>query len=143
MSARRSRHRETINRSAEIDYTHKKQTGGAGQYARIKIRFAPLPPGQRVRVREPRWSAAPCRRNTCPASRRAALVNRERRLGRVPGHRSEAELIDGAYHDVDSSVWPSRSPPGGLQGRRHEGGAELLEADHAGRGGDPDEYMAT
>src|SRR5438094_7723026 len=38
-------YRETITRPAEIDYTHKKQTGGAGQYARIKLRFAPLPPG--------------------------------------------------------------------------------------------------
>ncbi len=38
-------YRETITRPAEIDYTHKKQTGGSGQYARVKIRFEPLPPG--------------------------------------------------------------------------------------------------
>src|SRR6266567_1279980 len=38
-------YRETITRIAEIDYTHKKQTGGAGQFARVKIRFEPLPPG--------------------------------------------------------------------------------------------------
>ena len=45
-------YRETITRTAEIDYTHKKQTGGAGQYARVKIRFEPLPPGGGLRVRE-------------------------------------------------------------------------------------------
>ena len=38
-------YRETITRAAEVDYTHKKQTGGSGQYARVKMRFDPLPPG--------------------------------------------------------------------------------------------------
>ncbi len=38
-------YRETITRAAEIDYTHKKQTGGSGQYARVKLRFEPLSPG--------------------------------------------------------------------------------------------------
>ncbi|MGA3304932.1 MAG: elongation factor G, partial [Stellaceae bacterium] len=35
-------YRETITRTSEVDYTHKKQTGGSGQYARVKIRFEPL-----------------------------------------------------------------------------------------------------
>src|ERR1700758_5214188 len=38
-------YRETISRVHEEDYTHKKQSGGSGQYARVKIRFEPLPPG--------------------------------------------------------------------------------------------------
>ncbi|MBT5039007.1 MAG: elongation factor G, partial [Rhodospirillaceae bacterium] len=38
-------YRETITRAAEVDYTHKKQSGGAGQFARVKIEIEPLKPG--------------------------------------------------------------------------------------------------
>ena len=41
-------YRETITRAGEIDYTHRKQTGGAGQFARVKIDFRPLPVGSGV-----------------------------------------------------------------------------------------------
>ena len=82
-------YRETITRPAEIDYTHKKQTGGAGQYARVKIRFEPLPPGQRVRVRE--FGGRRRRAEGIRAGRRegAQGLDRERRARRLPGDRPE------------------------------------------------------
>jgi elongation factor G len=47
-------YRETITRAADIDYTHKKQSGGSGQFARVKITFEPNPAGRGLRVREHR-----------------------------------------------------------------------------------------
>ena len=45
-------YRETITKPVEIDYTHKKQTGGSGQFARVKIGFEPRRAGRGLRVRE-------------------------------------------------------------------------------------------
>jgi elongation factor G len=62
-------YRETITRTKEKDYTHK-QTGGTGQFARVKIIFEPNPDGDDF-VFDRRSSAARCRRNSSPACRRA------------------------------------------------------------------------
>ena len=45
-------YRETITKAVEIDYTHKKQTGGTGQFARVKLVFEPNEAGQGLRVRK-------------------------------------------------------------------------------------------
>merc|ERR1712070_1360483 len=67
-------YREAITSSAEIDYTHKKQSGGSGQYARVKLTFEPKDLAEEDNM------------------------DFEFVLG------IKATLIDGAYHDVDSSV---------------------------------------
>jgi elongation factor G len=97
-------YRERINKRAEIDYTHKKQTGGTGQFARIKLIFEPGDPGTGF---------------TFESQIVGGSVPKEYIPGVVKGLESsvsngllagfplidlKATLIDGAYHDVDSSV---------------------------------------
>jgi elongation factor G len=96
--------RETITRTVEHDYTHKKQTGGAGQYARVKIRFEPLPRGGGFEFDNAVVGGAVPREFVPGVEKglRAALD-----AGVYAGYPTidfKASLIDGAYHDVDSNV---------------------------------------
>ena len=64
-------YRETLTKKTEIDYTHKKQTGGTGQFAQVKFVFEPTEAGAGFGS-NPRSSAARCRRNISPASKKAS-----------------------------------------------------------------------
>ncbi len=97
-------YRETITKKAEVDYTHKKQTGGAGQFARIKLRFEPLEPGEGyVFVNSIVGGSVP--REYIPGVEKGLLQACE--AGVIAGFPMidyKVTLFDGAYHDVDSSV---------------------------------------
>ena len=97
-------YRETITKPVEIDYIHKKQTGGAGQFARVEILFEPGEPGEGfVFVNKVHGGSVP--KDFIPGvekgldSARASGV-----LAGFPVIDLKASLIDGASHDVDSSV---------------------------------------
>ncbi len=97
-------YRETITRSAEIDYTHKKQTGGSGQFARIELQFAPLAPGEGF-VFENKVTGGAVPREFIPGVQKG--LNSARETGVLAGFPLidfKATLVDGASHDVDSSV---------------------------------------
>ncbi len=96
-------YRETISRTYEIDYTHKKQSGGAGQFARIKIRFEPLEPGEGfVFASEIFGGAVP--KEFIPAVEKGFKTSKERGvLTGAPMVDFKVTLLDGAYHDVDST----------------------------------------
>jgi len=97
-------YRETITKSTEIDYTHKKQSGGAGQFARVKIIFEPLNPGSGF-VFESKIVGGAIPREFIPGVEKG--LNNIKETGVVAGYPLidfKATLIDGAFHDVDSSV---------------------------------------
>ncbi len=97
-------YRETITRAYEINYTHKKQTGGAGQFARVKIVFEPLPPGEGY-LFENKIHGGSVPREYIPGVEKG--LNSARSSGILAGFPVidfKATLIDGASHDVDSSV---------------------------------------
>ncbi|MFO0294573.1 MAG: elongation factor G [Rhodospirillales bacterium] len=97
-------YRETISKAAEIDYTHKKQSGGSGQYARIKLRFEPLAPGGGYEFENDIVGGAvpkeyiPGVEKGLEGSRNSGVL-----VG-FPVIDFKITLIDGAYHDVDSSA---------------------------------------
>jgi elongation factor G len=97
-------YRETITRGAEIDYTHKKQTGGSGQFARVKLVFEPLGPGEGF-VFENKVTGGSVPKEFVPGVQKG--LNSARDTGVLAGFPLidfKTTLVDGASHDVDSSV---------------------------------------
>jgi elongation factor G len=97
-------YRETITKTNEIDYTHKKQSGGAGQFARIKLVFEPQEPGTGF-VFENKIVGGVVPKEYIPGVIKGLQSSLD--TGVVAGFPVidfKATLIDGAYHDVDSSV---------------------------------------
>jgi elongation factor G len=96
-------YRETITKEVEIDYTHKKQSGGSGQFARVKIKFAPLAEGGFEFNSSIVGGSVP--REFIPGVEKG--LNQAKDTGIIAGFPVidfQAELVDGASHDVDSSV---------------------------------------
>ena len=97
-------YRETIGQAYEIDYTHKKQTGGTGQFARVKIQFEPREPGEGYEF-ESKIVGGNVPKEYIPGVEKG--INSVRENGLLAGFPVidfKAVLVDGAYHDVDSSV---------------------------------------
>jgi elongation factor G len=97
-------YRETLGRAADIDYTHKKQSGGTGQYARVKLTFEPLPPGSGF-VFESAIVGGSVPKEFVPGVEKGLKsVMNSGPLAGFPVIDFKVTLTDGAYHDVDSSV---------------------------------------
>ena len=96
-------YRETISREAEIDYTHKKQSGGSGQFARVKMIFRPRAEGGYDFKNSVVGGSVP--KEYVPGVEKGLMQAKE--TGSIAGFPVidfDVELIDGASHDVDSSV---------------------------------------
>jgi elongation factor G len=97
-------YRETITRASEIDYIHRKQTGGSGQFARVKIRFEPLPAGSGF-VFENKVVGGNIPKEFVPGVEKGLRGACENGIiAGFPLIDFKAALFDGAYHEVDSSV---------------------------------------
>jgi len=97
-------YRETLGRPTEITYTHKKQTGGSGQFAEVKIQFAPAEPGAGYSF-ENKIVGGSVPREFIPGVEKGLLSAKDNGLlAGFPVIDFSATLVDGKYHDVDSSV---------------------------------------
>ena len=97
-------YRETITRSNTETYTHRKQTGGAGQYAEVKVVFEPLGRNEGV-LFENEVVGGTVPREYIPAVEKGLRNQAETGvLAGFPTVDFKAKLIDGKYHDVDSSA---------------------------------------
>ena len=96
-------YRETITKEVEVDYTHKKQSGGAGQFARIKIIFTPDSEEGYSFKNSVKGGNVPT--EYIPGVEKGLKIQKETGIiAGFPVIDFKAELIDGASHDVDSSV---------------------------------------
>ena len=97
-------YRETISKEYDVDYTHKKQSGGSGQFARVKIKFTPLEPGSGF-VFENTVVGGTVPKEYVPGVEKGLRASLESGvIAGFPCTDFKANLYDGAYHDVDSST---------------------------------------
>ena len=97
-------YRETITRKQEVDYTHKKQTGGTGQFARVKLVLEPQEQGAGF-VFESKVIGGSVPKEYVPGVEKGVKSVLENGvLAGFPMLDLKVSLIDGAYHEVDSSA---------------------------------------
>ncbi|MGQ2906258.1 elongation factor G [Neoaquamicrobium sediminum] len=121
-------YRETITRAAEVDYTHKKQTGGTGQFARVKLVFEPNPDSEEF-VFESKIVGGAVPKEYIPGVQKG--IQSVLSSGPVAGFPMlgvKATLVDGAFHDVDSSVLAFEiASRAAFREGAQKAGAQLLE----------------
>lgn len=140
-------YRESITREATVDYTHKKQSGGSGQYAKVKLIFEPKDMSEEEAttdfefVADIKGGAVP--REYIPGVQKG--IESVLGSGVVAGYPVlglKARLVDGGFHDVDSSVmaFEIAARAATRQGLR-EAGARLMEPMMQVDISTPEEYM--
>ena len=97
-------YREKLTRRQEIDYTHKKQTGGTGQFARVKFVVEPNEPGAGFSFESKIVGGAVPKEYIPGVEKGLNSVLGAGVLAGFPVVDVKVELVDGAYHDVDSSA---------------------------------------
>jgi elongation factor G len=96
-------YRETITKKAGAEYTHKKQTGGHGQYGKVLLEIAPLPRGENYQFINAIFGGA-IPKNHIPGVEKGVLEGMAHgTMASYPVVDVEVKVVDGKYHPVDSS----------------------------------------
>ncbi|MEX5730278.1 elongation factor G [Rhodovulum iodosum] len=121
-------YRETISHEAEIDYTHKKQSGGSGQFARVKMVISPTEPGEGYSFESLIVGGSVPKEYVPGVEKGINSVMDSGPLAGFPVIDFKVKLIDGAYHDVDSSVLAFEiASRAAMRDGLKKAGAKLLE----------------
>ncbi|WBU61386.1 elongation factor G [Paracoccus albus] len=121
-------YRETISTEAEIDYTHKKQSGGTGQFARVKMIITPTEPGEGYSFESRIVGGAVPKEYIPGVEKGIKSVMDSGPLAGFPVIDFKVALVDGAFHDVDSSVLAFEiAARAGMREGLRKAGAKLLE----------------
>jgi len=121
-------YRESLAKAVDVDYTHKKQSGGSGQFGRVKISVAPGERGSGVQfIDEIKGGNIP--REYIPSVEKGMRETAETgSLIGFPIIDFEIHLLDGAYHDVDSSALAFEiTGRGAMREAAQKAGIKLLE----------------
>ena len=135
-------YRESLGKATDIDYTHKKQTGGTGQFARVKIKFEPGEQGSGF-IFESSIVGGAIPKEFIPGVQKGLETSKENGLlAGFPVIDFKATLYDGNYHDVDSSVLAFEiAARAAFRELREKGAPKLLEPVMKVEVLTPDEYM--
>ncbi|MFN3688474.1 elongation factor G [Salinarimonas sp.] len=121
-------YRETMTRRTEIDYTHKKQTGGTGQFARVKLIVEPNEAGKGISFESKIVGGSVPKEYVPGVQKGIDSVVGAGVLAGFPVVDIKVELIDGAFHEVDSSVLAFEiATRAAMREALQKGGAVLLE----------------
>ena len=121
-------YRETITRRQEVDYTHKKQTGGSGQFARVKLVLEPQEQGKGFEFDSKVIGGSVPKEYIPGVEKGVRSVLDNGVLAGFPMLDLKVSLIDGAYHEVDSSALAFEiASRAAFREAAHKAGPKLLE----------------
>ncbi|MCB9988345.1 MAG: elongation factor G [Rhodospirillales bacterium] len=135
-------YRETLTKTAEISYTHKKQTGGSGQFAKIDLVFEPAEAGEGFTF-ESKVVGGNVPKEYIPGVQKGLEMAKETGIiAGFPVIDFKVSLVDGAYHDVDSSVMAFEiAAKAAFKEGMQKAGPQLLEPMMKVEVVTPEEYM--
>ena len=137
-------YRESLGRKVDIDYTHKKQTGGTGQFARVMLTFEPGEPGSGFIFENAIVGGAVPKEYIPGVEKGLNSIKDNGLLAGFPLIDFKATLTDGKYHDVDSSVLAFEiAARAAFRELKEKGAPKLLEPIMAVEVVTPEEYLGS